>query len=288
MGDSRRGAPRSDSRLRLAAALEQRGPGVQYAHAAAQGHRPDCPRPHAPRDQARRALRGAHAPAGAALGADSRVARPPAHSVPAPSSLDRPGDQQVRTTPGLSLRPALAQRQDSSPAGPSDPSFSLEVSRSRVLRRPRAGEGQRPAQSQSPSSPAAAGCLRFSLPHPSVGLWLGAHHSRPLREYRPSCSSLFWCQKGAQMTLRPGRPQEIYLSVSRADQSAYVDLEGNAGGSLGDSILQSAGRLWGGQAMCCGGRIGISLVCPSMEITFAIVLKSRVLRFLPPLPREIE
>lgn len=46
VGDSRRGAPRSDSRLRLAAVLEQRGPRVQHAHTAAQGHTDPAARGH--------------------------------------------------------------------------------------------------------------------------------------------------------------------------------------------------------------------------------------------------
>lgn len=215
-------------------------------HRGAGTHRLGCSRPHAPRDQARRALRGAHAPASAALGADSRVARPPAPSAPAPSSPDQPRGHQVRTTPGLSFCSALAQRQTLFQRGPWTPPSAQRSPGAACSAKPKASEGQRGAQSRSPSSPAAAGCLRFSLLHPSVGPWLGAHYCRPFSEYRPSCLSLFWCQKEAfrgtnDTTARD--PPELDLPVSRSDQSAYVDLERNAGGSLGNSVLQSAGRL---------------------------------------------
>lgn len=54
----------------------------------------------------------------------------------------RPCDQQVRSIPGLSLRPAAhAQLQTLLWWGPLDPSSSPEVSGSHMLRRPRAGEG---------------------------------------------------------------------------------------------------------------------------------------------------
>lgn len=108
-------------------------PCATRTHRGAGTHRLGCPRPHSPRDQARRALRGAHAPAGAALGADSRLARPPAPSVPAPSSPDQPRGQQVRTTPGLPLHPALAQHQTLLQRGPWTPPSAQKVSRSRVL-----------------------------------------------------------------------------------------------------------------------------------------------------------
>lgn len=63
------------------------------------------------------------------------------------------------------------------------------------------------------------------------------------------------------MTLRPGVPQEIHLlSPGRTKAPRWIWKE-MLEGLLGDSVLQSAGRLGGGQAMCCGGRIRISLVC---------------------------
>lgn len=173
-----------------------------------------------------RAPRRTHAPASAALGADSRVARPPAPSAPAPSSPDQPRGHQVGPLLACPFAPhsPSARPFSSGPLGPLLQPRGLQEPR--ALPNPklaRANVGHRVGAHplQPPRAAYASLCpiqvsdrgLEHIIVDHSVSIGLAVSAFSGVRKRH----------SGARMTLQPGIPQRsIPLSPGRTKAPTWI------------------------------------------------------------------